>query len=137
MFQGFPVTMSNFWVGSSYTYISYVQLPVGASMELNLRLACADQSIAEPIGTSVSEPDCIGGSVGPIVPHWTVTVSDSDGVGPNYGVMTNGGTQDAYVVLSSAVLGVGAGNTTCTLKAGAAEQSFSVSFNPLLDSVNI
>ena len=133
--KGFPLTLSNFWVGSSHVHVSYVLVPPSQLVDFNLRLSCADPSIAEPISSSVEEEKCIGGAVGPFVPHWTVTESDGDGVGPSYGVVTNGGTEDGYVAVSSGVRGVGAGNTTCTLKIGQAEQSFNVSFQPLVDTV--
>ena len=118
-------------------HVSYIVIPAAESVDFNLRLSCVDTTIAEPISAAVKEEKCFGGVVGPIMPHWTVTEKDGDGVGPNYGVVRNGGSGTGYVVVFSGVRGGGAGSTTCKLKIGQVEQSFNVTFQPLVDTVNL
>ena len=122
-------------MGSSLVYVSVITIPASQSVDFNLRLNCDDTSIAEPLISLIDETHSSGGAVGPVVPFWSVIEGDDDGQGPSYGVLTNGGTQEAFVVVGSSVLGVGAGNTSCTIKVGQQQQTFSVKFDPLVDLV--
>ena len=122
-------------MGSSLVYVSVITIPASQSVDFNLRLNCDDTSIAEPLISLIDETHSSGGAVGPVVPFWSVIEGDDDGQGPSYGVLTNGGTQEAFVVVGSSVLGVAAGNTSCTIKVGQQQQTFSVKFDPLVDLV--
>ena len=122
-------------MGSSLVYVSVVSIPASQSVEFNLRLNCDDTDIAEPLISLIAEEKSSGGAFGPVVPFWSVIEGDDDGQGPSYGVLTNGGTQEAFVIVGSSVLGVGAGNTSCTIKVGQQQQTFSVKFDPLVDLV--
>ena len=124
-------------MGSSLVYVSVISIPASQSVDFNLRLNCDDTSIAEPLISLIDETHSSGGAVGPVVPFWSVIEGDDDGQGPSYGVLTNGGTQEAFVIVGSSVLGVGAGNTSCTIKVGQQQQTFSVKFDPLVDLVKL
>ena len=123
------------WVGSSLVYVSVVSIPASQSVDFNVRLNCDDTNVGEPLVSLIDEERSSGGAVGPVVPFWSVIEGDDDGVGPSYGVLTNGGTQEAFVIVGSSVVGVGAGNTSCTIKIGQQEQTFAVKFDPLVDLV--
>ena len=131
------MTQSNFWVGSSLVYVSVLSIPASQSVDFNLRLNCDDTGIGEPLISLIDEETSTGGAIGPVVPFWSVIEADDDGQGPSYGVITNGGTQDAFVTIGSSVRGEGAGNTSCTLKIGQQKQTFSVNFAPLVDLVTL
>ena len=53
------------------------------------------------------------------------------------GVARNGGSGTGYVVVFCGVWGIGADSTTCKLKIGQVEQLFNVTFQPLVDTVNL
>ena len=124
-------------MGSSLVYVSVVSIPASQSVEFNLRLNCDDTDIAEPLISLIAEEKSSGGAFGPVVPFWSVIEGDSNGHGPSYGVITNGGTKDAFVAIGSSVQGVAAGNTSCPLKIAQEEQTFPVNFAPLVDLVTL
>ena len=85
--------------------------------------------------------------------HFSVYAQDADGVGSNFGIMSNpsvAGDGNIYdgmslVVVLAVIKGVGAGNTTCTMKIGEAnstvgmnylhEVTLEVGFQALVDDV--
>ena len=137
IFQGFQATLSNLWVGSSLVWVSVVSIPASRSVSFDLRLNCDDTDIAQPLLSLIDEERSTGGAIGPVVPFWSVIEADDDGQGPSYGMITNGGTQEAFVTIGSSVRGEGAGNTSCTLRIGQEKQTFSVNFEPLVDLVTL
>ena len=124
-------------MGSSLVWVSVVTIPANKAVSFDLRLNCDDTDIAQPLISLIDEETSSGGAIGPVVPFWSVIEADSDGQGPSYGVITNGGTQDAFVTIGSSVRGEGAGNTSCTLMIGQEKQTFSVKFDPLVDLVTL
>ena len=93
-------------------------------------------------------------SINPIMSHFSVYAQDADGVGSNFGIMSNpavagdgGSIYDgaSLLVVLAVIKGVGAGNTTCTMKIGEAnstvgmnylhEVTLEVGFQALVDDV--
>ena len=123
-------------MGSSLVHVSVISIPVSQSVNFDVRLNCEDTDVAEPLISLIDEESSSGGAFGPVVPFWSVIEGDGNGHGPSYGVIANGGTKEAFVTVASSVLGVGDGNTSCTIMiAGEKKQTFSVRFEPLVDSV--
>ena len=124
-------------MGSSLVWVSVVSIPASQAVSFDLRLNCDDTDIAQPLLSLIDEERSTGGAIGPVVPFWSVIEADDDGQGPSYGMITNGGTQEAFVTIGSSVRGEGAGNTSCTLRIGQEKQTFSVNFEPLVDLVTL
>ena len=84
------------WVGSARTFATIVALPAGATVNYDLRVSCSDPSVADNVTAFVYE-DRMEGAVGNLPPTWSVMAMDSDGVGANYGFITNYGSAPAII----------------------------------------
>lgn len=120
-------------MGSARTFATIVGLPGGATVNYDLRLSCSDSSVADNVTALVVE-EKMEGAVGNLPPSWSIMSWDADGVGASYGFVTNYGSDPAFVPVAFVVLGVGVGNTTCTLKIGdSLTASVDVNFEDTLD----